>query len=1010
MDSSMPASRRRDRAGRVTWYHASARRAPGRPLRASLLLVAVMTLVEVVDARADTPGLVSGYTVSSWTLADGVPIGPIYAIVQDADGYLWLGTARGVVRFDGARFTPWDALYSTPLPRADALALSVSPDRTLWVGFSRSGGDVTVAALRQGRITSISAGNPPRGSTSAIVADRRGRVWAVSDDVLYRLRDGRWDVVRGGTLGTAVVLHVREDAAGTVWIGTRAGLFRTEDGETYELVEPGMARDASEGADGTLWVADSAHVVRARGAAPQLTNVDGRGMRLLHDARGNLWAGTTGQGLWRLRSTAATTAPLVERLTTQTGLSSNVVQSMLEDREGNVWVGTMLGLHSLTPQELTPVATDTLAQALLPDHDGSMWVGTANGLLQFRQEAGAWRSRRVDDRRDIQALFRDPLGQAWARTAHGLRAFMHGRLGGAPPARDIAPLCTAGAVMVMGDSLPVASRDASSGAERPPVAAVNQVSEAGPMLRPICTTKDAVWTGGTADTLIARHGERTLASIRLPSPPANVSQRTIDTIFEDAEGTLWAGSTAGLWRIREGHAEQLGEREGLPAQRVMAITQSTDGFLWLAVDRGPQHPGRRAALVRLHPSDVDRRAATKGPLDGYKVYDAINGLAGVAIGTATAARSVDGSLWFIIGGSLTVVDPRHIAHGPPRPIVAQIASATVDDRLVATASTSALAAGTRKLQIDYTALRLTGPGWLRFRYRLDGFDRDWVEAGARRQAYYTNLAPGNYVFRVQADGDGTQWTVPEARWQFTVQPAFHQTRWFYALSGVGVLLLAAAAAQTRVWILNRQFTATLAERTRLSREIHDTMLQSLAGIALQVQGIARQCVPQAATQREQLLALRREVEEHIREARQAVLNLRSPMLESCGLAGALREIGTRVIAPPARLEVTAGTISTSAAVEGELLRIGQEAITNAARHGGATDIRVDLRQESDVVRLRVTDNGGGFDVDAVTAGNGHYGLLGMRERAERLGGRLTITSGAGGTVIEASVPCAPNHQ
>jgi signal transduction histidine kinase len=310
------------------------------------------------------------------------------------------------------------------------------------------------------------------------------------------------------------------------------------------------------------------------------------------------------------------------------------------------------------------------------------------------------------------------------------------------------------------------------------------------------------------------------------------------------------------------------------------------------------------------------------------------------------------------------------------------------------------------VQIDYTALRLTAPGQIRFRHRLDGFDRDWVDAGARRQAYYTNLAPGSYVFRVQANGDGIGWTAPEAHWPFAVQPAFHQTGWFYALGGTALLLVAWGVAHTRVWILNRQFAATLAERTRLSRELHDTMLQSLAGIALQVQAISRQCLPDASEQRSQLLALRREVEEYIREARQAILDLRSPMLETSGLVGALTEIGRRAVVLPTRFELSAARIAADAATESELLRIGQEAITNAVRHAGATLIRVDVRQDADLIRLRVTDDGRGFDVDATTASSGHYGLLGMQERAARLGGCLTVTSSAGGTVVEASVPYA----
>jgi signal transduction histidine kinase/ligand-binding sensor domain-containing protein len=968
-----------------------------------VFLVAAIALIGAPVVLAETQhGLLSGYSVTSWTLADGVPIGPINAIAQDADGYLWLGTMRGVVRFDGARFMPWNAIYSTRLPDAEVLALSASRNRTLWVGFARLDGRVSVVALRNGKTVKVSEGDAPYESTTAITEDRAGDVWAVSNGALHRWHGGRWDVIRSRPLGDAVVLGVREDARGALWVGTRDGLFRRRDTDRFELVGPGLVRDASESAAGTLWITDPAHGARRHGAPPRSINSDGRGMRLLHDGRENLWVATTGQGVWRVRDTATTATPLVERLTTQTGLSSDVVQSILEDREGNIWVGTMLGLHSLTPQQLTRLAADALVQTILPDPDGSVWVGTTTGVMQFQHDGGTWRGRRVSDQGNIRSLFRDARGRAWARTGQGLRAFLRGRLVEGPPATEVAPPCSNGAMMSPAEAV-------TGTVDRRRVVAVNAAPEPAVAIRPRCVTRDALWAAGTGDTLLVRRGEHVLDSIRLPSPPAIVSQRAIDTIFEDAQGTMWVGSTAGLWRIREGKAEHFGEHEGLPAQRVMAMTQSADGFLWLAVDRGRLHPGRRAALIRLHPSEVDRHASTRMPLTGYKIYDSVNGLGGVALGTATAARATDGSLWFAIGGSLTIVDPREVAHEPPREMLAQIATATVDDRPVAPASTSALAAGTRKVQIDYTALRLTAPGQIRFRYRLDGFDRDWVEAGARRQAYYTNLAPGNYVFRVQADGDGVAWTVPEAQWAFAVQPTFRQTGWFYALCATALLLTAWAVAHTRVWILNRQFAATVAERARLSREIHDTMLQSLAGIALQVQAIARGSLPQASGQQSQLLALRREVEEHIREARQAIQNLRSPMLEASGLAGALTEICRRTVARPTRFDVSADQITSTGATEGELLRIGQEAITNAARHADATHIRVDLRQEPAAIRMCVTDDGRGFDVAAaMSAGSGRYGLLGMQERAARLGGRLTITSSASGTVVEANVPRVRN--
>jgi signal transduction histidine kinase len=264
------------------------------------------------------------------------------------------------------------------------------------------------------------------------------------------------------------------------------------------------------------------------------------------------------------------------------------------------------------------------------------------------------------------------------------------------------------------------------------------------------------------------------------------------------------------------------------------------------------------------------------------------------------------------------------------------------------------------------------------------------------------------VFRVQANDESSAWPDREATWSFAVQPAFRQTGWFYALGGLALVAAVWGAVHTRVWFANRQFAATLAERTRLSREIHDTMLQSLVGVALQVQAVARSCGPHASEQQSRLVALRRQVEAYIRDARQAILDLRSPMLERGGLAGALVEIGRRTADPPTRVEVSADEIGhLSPAIEGELLRIGQEAITNAARHAGATRIHVVLQQESGQLRLRVTDNGRGFDVqEMLSSGAGHYGLAGMQERAGRMRGHLTITSSEAGTVVEALVPHA----
>ena len=402
-----------------------------RPLKAaaSLLVTLTIAIAGPPAARADGHGaLLSGYTMTSWTLADGIPIGPVYAMVQDAEGHLWLGTTGGAVRFDGARFTSWNAIYPGPLPRGDVQALAWSREGTLWVGFGRLAGGTTVGALRNGVLTRVSAGAAPQAATTAVLEDRSARVWAVSNSTLYRLRDGRWDVLRDGALGRTEVVSVREDLTGAIWVGTRQGVFRTRDGDSFQLVDDGVARETSEGADGTLWLTDPVHGARRQGARAPLTGIDGRGMRLLHDSRGNLWVATTGQGLWRVRDTANARTPLIERATMQTGLSSDAVQALLEDREGNIWVGTMLGLHSLTPQELTPLAFGALVRAVLPDADGSVWVATANGLLRFRHDGGTWRGSAASPKWEIRSLSRDSRGHALADTDHGLRTLSRGQL------------------------------------------------------------------------------------------------------------------------------------------------------------------------------------------------------------------------------------------------------------------------------------------------------------------------------------------------------------------------------------------------------------------------------------------------------------------------------------------------------------------------------------------------------------------------------------------------------
>jgi signal transduction histidine kinase len=343
-----------------------------------------------------------------------------------------------------------------------------------------------------------------------------------------------------------------------------------------------------------------------------------------------------------------------------------------------------------------------------------------------------------------------------------------------------------------------------------------------------------------------------------------------------------------------------------------------------------------------------------------------------------------------------------------RTVPVRIEGASVDDGRLHTVSGTTLPAGTRRLQINYTALTLRSPNRIRFRYRLDGFDASWIDAGARRQAFYTNLPPRKYTFRVEASTDENAWTGSPAGWDFQIEPMFYQASWFYLLCTALVGLVAGAMWQFRIRMMRREFSAVLAERTRLSREIHDTLLQNMIGVALQFDALADSIGALSSDARHKLVRARKQVEGYIREARQSIWDLRSPSLQRRDLATALREIGTRAT-DDTTVHFESRTIGAarqcSAKIENALLRIGQEAITNALRHSRAERIDLELRFDEETLTLRVHDNGCGFDTERVSSElNGHCGLISMRERAEDIEGEFKISSTMGsGTAVEAIV-------
>jgi signal transduction histidine kinase len=500
-------------------------------------------------------------------------------------------------------------------------------------------------------------------------------------------------------------------------------------------------------------------------------------------------------------------------------------------------------------------------------------------------------------------------------------------------------------------------------------------------------------------TIVLRDGTQS----RLFTEADGLAGGMVTAFYEDDAGTMWAGSVNGLMRIRDGRIDTLTRTSGLPGHTVIAISSDRDGYLWVGLSTG---------IVRLHPRAFDDVVAGRAKVLVHDVYGDSDGLhLDPQAPTAPAvARGGDGRLWFLTSGSVAIVSPeRHTKNRVAPPVV--IEGVAADQHRFAPGDESQLPPRTASLRIDYTALSFVAPEKVTFKYLMEGFDKDWVDAGTRRQAFYTNLAPRRYRFRVKASNDGVP-SEREAVWAFTLAPAFYQTRWFAGAMVVLALSVAALAWRVRVRQVRGRFSAILVERTRVAREVHDTLLQSLLGVIFRLDEVSHLIDDSSASAKAQLMRLRRQVEFYVREARYSISDLRSPILQSRGLATAIEEIGRTLTGDRGvafQLTVTGKPRGDLQRIDEHLLRIGQEAMTNAMRHGEASSLGVELSYLAESVTLRVRDNGKGFDTGYTSADDGvHWGLQTMRERAEQVGGTLRVESTSGqGTLIGVTVPVPP---
>jgi PAS domain S-box-containing protein len=776
---------------------------------------------QVARATAD----LTQYRQEVWRAEQGLPQNSVQTVLQTRDGYLWLGTIEGLVRFDGVRFTVFDKSNTPVMKNHNVLALCQDRTDNLWIGTGGGllryrdgsftlytsaeglahnwvtalyedatgalwiGTDGGLSRLQQGRFTTFTTKEGlPSNLITALSADATGALWIGTRAGLSCLRGGRFTTFNSKNgLASDQVLALHTDAAGALWIGTDGGgLNRLERGRfTVFTTKDGLAKNIVmtiyADRQGQLWVGGKggwlSRFQRGRFVSfPAKEDLAYSSVTAIaEDREGNLWVGTKSEGLHRFSVGKFTT------YSTADGLPYDVVRSIYEDRQGNVWLGTVNGLSRFNQGEFTNFGlregmSDTHVVALAEGNDESLWVATGDGKLN-RLSAGRFTLFNAAGlaRNPVRAVYEDRAGQLWVGTEGG----------GLSRCREGQCLTFTTRDGLASDSIQIIVEDRAG----------------------------QLWIG-TKDGGLSRlsNGRFTTYSSR-----DGLANGQVISLYEDRAGTLWIGTYGGgLSRFKDGRFTTYTKREGLYDDVVHQILEDGQENLWLSCNKGlsrvSKHELNQFATGQL-------KAITSisyGLADGMKSREC-NGAA-----PPSGWKTKDGKLWFPTTKGAVVIDPEHLRLNALPPAVA-IEQLLVDKQAVSVNAAQHLSPGDGDLEIHYTGLSFVAPEKVQFKYRLEGFDKDWINAETRRVAYYTNIAPGRYRFRVMACNNDGVWNLPGAAFDVYLAPHFYQTPWFYALIVGSLLLLAGGGYSLRTRQMRareRALTAVVNERTReLQQEV-----------------------------------------------------------------------------------------------------------------------------------------------------------------------------------------------
>jgi signal transduction histidine kinase/ligand-binding sensor domain-containing protein len=954
----------------------------------------------------DPQRAIGQYKHTRWTVEDGAPCS-IEVLAQTPDGYLWLGTPLGLYRFDGVSFEamrPPRPAYSM----ADrVVSLMVTRSGALWAGYESGG----IAVYEHGRFRLVYDPKIFRAVTIRMAEGRDGTIWAATANPkahLARFAKGVWrsaDDITG--LPDQDLSDVLVGRDGTVWAATDHVVARLSPGETrFKMIRSDLGEGVGLAQDGQgrIWASD-AQGTRIIDGASQPKDAyryasRSRVTRIVIDRDQNLWGAQHPDGVFRIRTVEAgrTGAPRLETFSAGQGLSSAMAYAVLEDRESNIWVATIRGLDRFRPASLVPEAAVPVSSpygyVVFADARGAVFISDSTTL--YRALPGEPLKVLVRDLGPVSTMCDAPDGGLWVGLGDRFVRIKDGKLTPAPRpdfpnlhasacARDAHGVLWAAGFMA--GLLRYDGRAWSASLPKPLGLAITALA--------------ADWRGrivadgGRGAVLIDGKDIRTIAT-----PPRPMRGGTMP--MADGPLGVLSGSDRGLTRFQDDRTQFI-SRDRFPFIGLSHGLAQTDRETWLL---------GAAGLVRMRNADLERAFQDpKAPLPA-RIFDLKDGLPGPASYKYRADLAVggDGRIWIATTTGVAWLDPARLPINTAPPPVA-IRGVVVDGVRTENPTAIVLPKGAKTVEIDYAALSLAIPERVRFRYRLEGVDADWVETGARRQAFYTNLKPGRYVFRVRAANNDGVWNEQGASLTLELPPTLFQSRLFLLLCAGAAAGLLAGAYHWRMRHMSERLQAGLrermAERERIARELHDTLLQGVQGLILKFQSATRQVPPELPARGQLERALDR-AEDVVVEARERVRSLRA------GAAGDLVATLTEVVETmrsPGSAE-TVVTVQGRAAdlhplVADEIERVVIEALFNAHRHARATRIDVLVAFEPRRLRVSVRDDGVGVDPAVLEAGgrDGHFGLAGMRERARKVRGVLTLLSAPGrGTEVELVAP------